>query len=438
MKKIFKLSLMLSLILATSGVFAQENLPEDKPEYPRYGFWSDWSIGGDLVWAHQFPMGPLFGDGYGYGKTMGFGFDFFAQKKINHMIDIRLRAAVPYGFTWSKGTVNVDGTNRELALIGSLTADFMISINNWINGYDPECNWSVYAYLGAGAALCYNGLYNKIGDVIAGGRSEHTVAPVLDDFNYGFGGVRMSAGLGYSYALNENDHIFAEYGFDWDSDLPLPWGEWHHTNGNLRLGYYYNFGPTGEDKLLADQRAALTFSNFRSLNNQINALESQVATSRNNEKKLENRIAELEDQLTKARTANQKVVNSAAADSLQAIIDQIKADQLNYYGMPFSVQYALDEWHVSDAEMAKVNAVARVMKDNPDMRIMVVGFADKSGSDNYNMKLSERRANEVKRLLVRKGVAEDRIDVDFKGKSVAFGDSKFSINRRTSFYRVIE
>jgi outer membrane protein OmpA-like peptidoglycan-associated protein len=145
-----------------------------------------------------------------------------------------------------------------------------------------------------------------------------------------------------------------------------------------------------------------------------------------------------EDQLAEAK-ANQGKGNSAAADSLQAVIDQIKADQLNFYAMPFSVQYGVNEWNVSDEEMDKVKAVARVMKDNDDVKIMVVGFADYTGSDQYNMKLSEKRANEVKRLLVKKyGIAEDRIETDYKGKSVAFGDIQYALNRRVSFYRVIE
>ena len=182
----------------------------------------------------------------------------------------------------------------------------------------------------------------------------------------------------------------------------------------------------------------LTQENFGALNTQVNNLENQVVASRNNEKKLENRIAELEDQLAEAK-ANQSKGNSAAADSLQAVIDQIKADQLNFYAMPFSVQYGVDEWKVSDEEMDKVKAVARVMKDNDDVKILVVGFADYSGSDQYNMKLSEKRANEVKRLLSKKyGIAEDRIETDYKGKSVAFGDIQYALNRRVSFYRVIE
>ena len=83
--------------------------------------------------------------------------------------------------------------------------------------------------------------------------------------------------------------------------------------------------------------------------------------------------------------------------------------------------------------------IARVMKDNSNVKIKVVGFADYTGTDAYNMKLSERRANEVKRLLTKKyGIAEDRIDVDFKGEGAPFGEAQYAINRRVSFYRVIE
>jgi outer membrane protein OmpA-like peptidoglycan-associated protein len=79
------------------------------------------------------------------------------------------------------------------------------------------------------------------------------------------------------------------------------------------------------------------------------------------------------------------------------------------------------------------------MKDNPDLKLTVVGFCDYTASDAYNMKLSQRRAEEVKRLMVKKyGIDENRISVDWKGKTVAFGDIHYELNRRVSFYRVIE
>src|SRR5205823_2976035 len=53
----------------------------------------------------------------------------------------------------------------------------------------------------------------------------------------------------------------------------------------------------------------------------------------------------------------------------------------------------------------------RVMRDNPDLRVTVEGHTDSVGSAAYNQKLSERRAEAVKRYLVREGVASNRISL---------------------------
>ena len=124
---------------------------------------------------------------------------------------------------------------------------------------------------------------------------------------------------------------------------------------------------------------------------------------------------------------------------LRAQIDQIKKEQLNFYALPLSILYAVDQYNVPAGEMGKMKAIARVMKDNPDYKFTIVGFADYTGSPEYNQKLSVKRAEEAKKVLVKKyGIAEDRLIVDGKGQGSSFGDVKLSINRRVSFYRVIE
>ena len=253
----------------------------------------------------------------------------------------------------------------------------------------------------------------------------------------------LNAGLGYNVMLSDDwsFYIEGEANFnDWHVKFWDNFLDWNYVHLTLHTGLMYNFGLTEADKNIEQQKKDMcSAETCKALNSQVNNLERQVSNARANEKKLENRIAELEDQLAKALVQGNKGGNNAAADSLQAVIDKIKADQLNFYAMPFSVLYGVDEWKVSDEEEAKVKAVARVLKDNSDVKIMVVGFADYTGSDAYNMKLSEKRANEVKRLLVKRyGIAEDRITVDHKGKSVAFGDIQYALNRRVSFYRVIE
>jgi outer membrane protein OmpA-like peptidoglycan-associated protein len=418
MKKLIKVGVVMSLLLTSTSAFAQE-----KAEYPNYGFWSNWSIGfgpavtwqlGQHAWDNDAPNTRDL-----WRRSINVGADLFAQKELNHVWDFRFRFSVP---TFWRGRPDNDGDfmNRFV----TMTAELMFSINNAIYGYNPDCHHSWYLFGGAGGAY----VKTPSGSKYAGS----DMGKVMLDIN---------AGLGYNVDLCEKWSFYAEAEMNFN-DWPTPWDnfmDWNYVHATFHTGLMYNFGLTEADKNIQAQKSTLTQENFNALNSQVNNLERQVANSRNNEKKLENRIAELEDQLAKALAQGSKGGNNAAADSLQAVIDKIKADQLTFYAMPFSVLYAVDDWKVSDEEEAKVKAVARVLKDNSDVKIIVVGFADYTGSDAYNMKLSEKRANEVKRLLVKRyGIAEDRISVDYKGKSVAFGDIQYALNRRVSFYRVIE
>ena len=190
--------------------------------------------------------------------------------------------------------------------------------------------------------------------------------------------------------------------------------------------------------ILIAQRALLTKEKLDALEDENEALKKDVAVAKDNEKKLRAQVDDL-------NAENERIRREALAraqqvtDNLNGVLDQLKADQLTYYAIPFSVLYPNDSWHVTDAEMIKVKAVSRVMKDNPDLKLTVVGFCDYTASDEYNMKLSQKRAEEVKRIMVKKyGIDPDRLTVDWKGKTVAFGDIHYELNRRVSFYRVIE
>ena len=62
--------------------------------------------------------------------------------------------------------------------------------------------------------------------------------------------------------------------------------------------------------------------------------------------------------------------------------------------------------------------VVAQMKAHPEVEVLLVtGHADRIGSDQYNQKLSERRANAVKTYLVNQGVEDRRIEAVGKGES---------------------
>lgn len=66
----------------------------------------------------------------------------------------------------------------------------------------------------------------------------------------------------------------------------------------------------------------------------------------------------------------------------------------------------------------KLDEIANVLNANTSINdVTISGYADRLGSDKYNQKLSERRANAVKDYLVGKGVAANRLSAVGKGES---------------------
>jgi outer membrane protein OmpA-like peptidoglycan-associated protein len=68
--------------------------------------------------------------------------------------------------------------------------------------------------------------------------------------------------------------------------------------------------------------------------------------------------------------------------------------------------------------LSEIDRVASVVNQYPSTLVRVEGHTDSTGSDAYNMDLSNRRALAVKSLLVQRGVAENRIDVVGYGKAM--------------------
>jgi len=71
----------------------------------------------------------------------------------------------------------------------------------------------------------------------------------------------------------------------------------------------------------------------------------------------------------------------------------------------------------ADGERLLDQAV-KTMQDNPSITVTCNGYTDSVGSDGYNLKLSERRADAARAYLLKKGVAATRV------KSRGFGKAE--------------
>jgi outer membrane protein OmpA-like peptidoglycan-associated protein len=76
------------------------------------------------------------------------------------------------------------------------------------------------------------------------------------------------------------------------------------------------------------------------------------------------------------------------------------------------------------AEFAPVlDEAAQILKDNPNVNVVVEGHTDSIGSDAYNQRLSERRARAVKQYLTSRGVEASRLETVGKGETEPVADN---------------
>ena len=64
-----------------------------------------------------------------------------------------------------------------------------------------------------------------------------------------------------------------------------------------------------------------------------------------------------------------------------------------------------------------LDELAKSLVDYPTLTLTITGHTDSDGSDEYNQKLSEDRANSVKNYLIKKLIAENRLVAVGKGES---------------------
>ena len=90
------------------------------------------------------------------------------------------------------------------------------------------------------------------------------------------------------------------------------------------------------------------------------------------------------------------------------------------------VHFDFNKANIRSDAVPILKEAANILKENPDLKVTVEGHTDAIGSDEYNLKLSLRRATAVKEFLVKEGIAEPRLTTRGFGESqpVASNDTE--------------
>lgn len=101
------------------------------------------------------------------------------------------------------------------------------------------------------------------------------------------------------------------------------------------------------------------------------------------------------------------------------------------------ILFGFDQSELNASSTDNLNKLITVLSKYPDTDIEIQGHTDNTGSDDYNMKLSVKRANSVSKFLKSNGVASSRISTKGYGETAPNYDNDTeesrAKNRRVEF-----
>jgi OOP family OmpA-OmpF porin len=95
--------------------------------------------------------------------------------------------------------------------------------------------------------------------------------------------------------------------------------------------------------------------------------------------------------------------------------------------MTLKVNFDFDKYSIKKADEAELKKAVEFVKKYPDAKVKINGHTDSIGTEKYNQKLSERRANAVKNYLLHKGVS-NKTDITTAG----YGETKSIASNKTA------
>ena len=189
----------------------------------------------------------------------------------------------------------------------------------------------------------------------------------------------------------------------------------------LNVGVNFKFGTSNGTKNFA-------FAQLRDqgeiddLNARINELRDENDNKDRRIARDIRRIAELEDSLEAAKKVKAPVVTKVT-----------KVVNVNNNVLQPTVIFGQGKSSVDAAQMASVAMIAKYMKNHPESKILIKGYASPEGNPELNQKLSVARAQAVKDALVsRYGIAASRLTIQGMGATDELFD-ELDFNRVATF-----
>lgn len=86
-------------------------------------------------------------------------------------------------------------------------------------------------------------------------------------------------------------------------------------------------------------------------------------------------------------------------------------------------EHASESNVISDNQQKVMNEATKVLQENPDLNVIIVGHASSVGGTDVNQEISEKRAEEIAKALTNSGILSSRITTEGRGESEPIEDN---------------
>lgn len=341
------------------------------------------------VSAQQTIARPTFKDNWSVGVDLGAttplkGHSFFQNMRSQYGIHVS-KQLTPLVGVGVEGAWGVNTTHSRNAFDTQYVGAFgTLNLMNAFGGFtcEPRKFW-IDADLGLGWAHDY---YPGKGN----------------DRNY----IAAKAGLDFNFAVTEHFSIAVKPNVAWRiaGERSSVRFDAKRANFNLMVGFNYNFGPGFKCADCPDYSGEIA-----DLNAQVNAmraerdmaLAAQAAEAANS--------AALAAALTECQNKPAQVVADTTLNSVRYI----------FFRLGSSV--------ITADQQPNVEMVAAYMKNHPESKVVIKGYASQDGNQEFNIKLAQKRAEAVKTALEKKyKISPDRIIAEGQGIGHMFSEESWN------------
>lgn len=391
-KTLFMLLVAVMPLIATAQEEEVKVKVKEKEQAPSWSgfvtnrFWDNWFISisaGGQVYFGEFDSKEDF------GRRITPTFDFSIGKWIVPTLGARVQAG---GFTlrgltndpnniYAKGVSNKgEGLYKQKWQQFNIHVDGLLNLSNWIGGYRTDRFYEAIPFAGFG--------------MIHGCQSDGTT-----DFMF-VGGLINKFRLSDAFDFNvEIKGSLVPQKFD---------GEVGGSRGEgilgVSAGFTYKFN---QRKFRREKKAEIISTGISPAD--LAAVEALLAEQTA-------RAQQLQDALAQERAKARQEAVQVAKESKAA---------------PLAIFFKINKANITAKEMINLKYYAEIIKENPNKKYKVTGYADKAtGTLAYNQKLSEKRARNVADALIKKfGVNPNQLEVIGMGGVDGLYNGDIQLNR---------